>query len=288
MVTPEGPSQKESTYVIDAESGTEMARLINQERLLTRVMGGVFPEHFDLSHVSHILDIGCGPGGWVLDVAFENPKINVVGIDISQQMIEYARAHAEVQGMNNASFQVMNALESLAFDDNSFDVVNARYIQAFMMKTSWAPLMKEIMRILRPGGRVLLTDGEWSISNSPAFEKMGAMLTHVGTLTGRSFSPDGRHIGITPMLGRFLRDAGFVDIQRKAHVLDFSAGAEDYGNTYQDLMAGLKLLEPFLVLAKVTTEEEFEELYQQALAELMLDSFCGVGYMLTVWGKKPA
>jgi len=288
MVTPEGPSHKESTYVIDAESGTEMARLINQERLLTRVMGGVFPEHFDLSHVSHILDIGCGPGGWVLDVAFENAKINVVGIDISQQMVEYARAHAEAQGMNNASFQVMNALESLAFDDNSFDVVNARYIQAFMMKTSWAPLMKEIMRILRPGGRVLLTDGEWSISNSPAFEKMGAMLTHVGTLTGRSFSPDGRHIGITPMLGRFLRDAGFVDIQRKAHVLDFSAGAEDYGNTYQDLMAGLKLLEPFLVLAKVTTEEEFEELYQQALAELMLDSFCGVGYMLTVWGKKPA
>jgi len=288
MVTPEGPSQKESTYVIDAESGTEMARLINQERLLTRVMGGVFPEHFDLSHVSHILDIGCGPGGWVLDVAFENAKINVVGIDISQQMVEYARAHAEAQGMNNASFQVMNALESLAFDDNSFDVVNARYIQAFMMKTSWAPLMKEIMRILRPGGRVVLTDGEWSISNSPAFEKMGAMLTHVGTLTGRSFSPDGRHIGITPMLGRFLRDAGFVDIQRKAHVLDFSAGAEDYGNTYQDLMAGLKLLEPFLVLAKVTTEEEFEELYQQALAELMLDSFCAVGYLLTVWGKKPA
>ena len=288
MVTPEGPSHKESTYVIDAESGTEMARLINQERLLTRVMGGVFPEHFDLSHVSHILDIGCGPGGWVLDVAFENAKINVVGIDISQQMVEYARAHAEVQGMNNASFQVMNALESLAFDDNSFDVVNARYIQAFMMKTSWAPLMKEIMRILRPGGRVVLTDGEWSISNSPAFEKMGAMLTHVGTLTGRSFSPDGRHIGITPMLGRFLRDAGFVDIQRKAHVLDFSAGAEDYGDTYQDLLAGLKLLEPFLVHAKVTTEEEFEELYQQALAELMLDSFCAVGYMLTVWGKKPA
>ena len=288
MGTPEGPSQKESTYVIDAESGTEMARLINQERLLTRVMGGVFPEHFELSHVSHILDIGCGPGGWVLDVAFENAKINVVGIDISQQMVEYARAHAEAQGMNNASFQVMNALEALAFDDNSFDVVNARYIHAFMMKTSWTPVMQEIMRILRPGGRVLLTDGEWSISNSPAFEKMGAMLTRVGTVTGRSFSPDGRHIGITPMLGRFLRDAGFVDIQRKAHVLDFSAGAEDYGNTYQDLMAGLKLLEPFLVLAKVTTEEEFEELYQQALAELMLDSFCGVGYMLTVWGKKPA
>jgi len=59
MVTPEGPSQKESTYVIDAESGTEMASLINQERLLTRVMGGVITEQFDLTHVSHYLVIGC-------------------------------------------------------------------------------------------------------------------------------------------------------------------------------------------------------------------------------------
>jgi hypothetical protein len=38
----------------------------------------------------------------------------------------------------------------------------------------------------------------------------------------------------------------------------------------------------------MTTAEEFDELYQQALMELMLDTFCGVGFMLTVWGKKPA
>lgn len=288
MLTSDDSSQKESTYVIDAESGTEMARLINQERLLTKVMGGVFPERFDLSHASHILDVGCGPGSWVLEVAFENPKIKVVGIDISRLMIEYARAHAEAQGMDNASFRVMNALEALEFADNSFDVVNARYINAFMLKTSWPLLMKEILRILRPGGTLLLTECEWSITNSLVFEKMGEMLTRVGTLTGRSFSPDGRHIGITPMLGRFLRDAGFVDMQKKAHVLEFSAGTEDYGDTYQDLMAGLKLLEPYLVLAKMTTAEEFDELYQQALTELMLNTFCGVGFMLTVWGKKPA
>jgi ubiquinone/menaquinone biosynthesis C-methylase UbiE len=288
MLTSDDSSQKESTYVIDAESGTEMARLINQERLLTKVMGGVFPERFDLSHASHILDIGCGPGSWVLEVAFENPKIKVVGIDISRLMIEYARAHAEAQGMDNASFRVMNALEALEFADNSFDVVNARYINAFMLKTSWPLLMKEILRILRPGGTLLLTEGEWSITNSLVFEKMGEMLTRVGTLTGRSFSPDGRHLGITPMLGRFLREAGFVDMQKKAHVLEFSAGTEDYGDTYQDLMAGLKLLEPYLVLAKMTTAEEFDELYQQALTELMLNTFCGVGFMLTVWGKKPA
>ena len=288
MANPDESSQQESTYVIDAESGAEMARLINQERLVTRIMGGVFPENLDLSHVSRILDIGCGPGGWVLDVAFEHPQKEVVGIDICQQMIEYARAHAQAQGLNNASFQVMNALEKLAFPDASFDLVNARFINPFMLKESWPALMKEVLRILRPGGTLLLTDAEWSISNSPAFEKLGEMLTRAAVVSGRSFSPDGRHVGITPMLGRFLRDAGFVDIQKKAHVNEFSAGTEEYGDTYQDLLIAFQLLEPFLVLTKMTTPEDYQALYQQALAEMMLDTFCAVGYFLTVWGKKPA
>jgi ubiquinone/menaquinone biosynthesis C-methylase UbiE len=287
MSNSDASSQQESTYVIDAESGAEMARLINQERLLTKVMGGVFPGSFDLSDASRILDIGCGPGGWVLDVAFEHPDIEVVGIDVSQQMIEYARAHARAQKMSNASFQVMNALRKLEFPDASFDVVNARYINAFMLKDSWPLLMKEILRILRPGGALLLTETEWSITNSPAFEKMGEMLTRVGIVTGRSFSPDGRHIGITPMLGRFLRGADFVDIQKKAHAIEFSAGTEEFGETYQDLMIGLKLLEPYLVMMKTTTPEDFETLYQQSLAEMMQDSFCAIGYSLTVWGSKP-
>lgn len=288
MANPDESSQQESTYVIDAESGAEMARLINQERLMTRIMGGVFPENLDLSHVSRILDIGCGPGGWVLDVAFEHPQKEVIGIDISQQMIEYARAHAQAQDLNNASFQVMNALEKLAFPDASFDLVNARFINPFMPKESWPALMKEVLRILRPGGTLLLTDTEWSISNSPAFEKLGEMLTRAAFVSGRSFSPNGRHVGITPMLGRFLRDAGFVDIQKKAHVNEFSVGTEEYGDTYQDLLIAFQLLEPFLVMTKVTTPEDYQALYQQVLAEMMLDTFCALGYSLTVWGKKPA
>jgi len=287
MSNSDSSSQQESTYVIDAESGAEMARLINQERLVTRIMGGVFPENLDLSNVSRILDIGCGPGGWVLDVAFEYPQKEVVGIDISQQMIEYARAHARAQGLDNVSFQGMNVLEKLAFPDASFDLVNARFINPFMLKESWPVLMKEVSRILRPGGTLLLTDTEWSISNSPAFETLGAIITRSAVISGRSFSPDGRHFCITPMLGRFLRDAGFVDIQKKAHALEFSAGTEEYGETYQDLMIAFQLVEPFLVMLKMTTPEDYQALYQQVLAEMMQDSFCAIGYFLTVWGSKP-
>src|SRR5258708_3157755 len=53
-------------YVIDAENAAEMARLLLQDQLLTRAMGGPLAEQVDMSQVHRVLDIGCGPGGWVL------------------------------------------------------------------------------------------------------------------------------------------------------------------------------------------------------------------------------
>ena len=57
------PPTNENTYILDAESATEMARLINQDRMLTEGMGGLFPERDDVSSMHDILDIACGPGG---------------------------------------------------------------------------------------------------------------------------------------------------------------------------------------------------------------------------------
>src|SRR5579859_5211735 len=94
--------QNDRTYFIDAENAAEMARLTNQDRLITKLMGGLFPEHLDPVHNIHdILDISCGPGGWVLDVAQAYPEKWVTGIDISTLMIEYARYQAYSQGLNN-------------------------------------------------------------------------------------------------------------------------------------------------------------------------------------------
>src|SRR6266478_487898 len=154
------PPKNENTYFIDIESGAEMARLMNQDRFLTTIMGGVLSEQADLSHVHDILDIACGPGGWVLDVAYAYPQINVVGIDISQGMIEYARAQAKVQLLDNASFINMDALKPLQFLDHSFDLVNTRLICPFMLTTAWPSLLQECMRITRPGGIARLT--EWN------------------------------------------------------------------------------------------------------------------------------
>lgn len=281
------PSQNENTYVLDAESATEMARLMHQDALVTQTMGGLFPERDDLANIHAILDIGCGPGAWVLDIAREYPEIEVTGIDISQTMVEYARAHVRARGFSNAKFKIMNALKPLDFPDNSFDLVNARTITAFMYPAAWSVLLQEVMRICRPGGIIRLTEGELPLTNSLAYETLNGMLSQAMFLAKRTFSPDGRNLGITPMLGRLLRDAGFQNIQEKIYVSEYVPGTDVYEGLYQDAQIGFPLVSPFLIQLGLTTPEEFERLHQQLLAEMLSDDFCAVGFLMTVWGHKP-
>jgi len=286
-MTTHDSSQGERTYTIDAESATEMARLVNHDLLLTQSMGGLFSERADLSNIHDILDIACGPGGWVLEVARTYPEISVTGIDISQTMVEYARAYAKARGLANAHFRVMDALKPLDFPSASFDLVNARALVGFMYPQAWPVLLQETLRICRPGGIVRLTEGEMPITNSPAFEKLSGLLLQALHLAKRNFSPDGRHLGITPMLGRLLHDAGFQNIQKKVHFFDFSAGTPAHEGFYQDFMVAFQLLLPFLSKMELITKEEFDQVYQQMLAEMLSNDFLSIAFVLTVWGEKP-
>ncbi len=282
------PPQRNNTYMIDPESGAEMARLIEQDRLLTEAMGGLFPPGMDLSRTHSILDLACGPGGWVQEVAFAHPEIKVTGIDISQKMIQYAASMARAQGLDNVSFQVMDATMPLAFPDNTFDFVNARYLVGFMSAAGWPRLVAECLRVTRPGGILRFTEcDDIGTTSSPAYETMKELIARAGQLSGRNLAPGGRNAGITPLLGRFLREAGCELIQRQAHVLDFSQGAKAAHSNYQNFIAGARLLQAFVVKMGVTTPQEWDALYERALTEMLADDFCGLWYFLSTWGQKP-
>jgi len=280
-------SQGDGTYFIEAENAAEMARLINQDRILTRCMGGLFPPQLDLTDIHDILDIACGPGGWAMDVAKAHPDKRVTAIDISQIMTEFARYQAREQELHNAHFVVMDALKSLAFPDNSFDFVNARFIAGFMPKAKWPTLIQECLRILRPGGFIRLTEFETTISNSYTSEKLGEMFARALQKADQSFSPTGWQFGITPMLGRLLRDAGCQNVQPMAHVIEWSAGTAEHLSQYQNAMVFLKLSQPFLVKMGVTTVKEAEVLYQRALEEMLESDYCALWYFFSTWGEKP-
>lgn len=272
-------------YFIDAESSTEMARLIEQDRYITNAMGGLFAERSDIASMHSILDLGCGPGQWARDLAFEYPKIQVTGIDISQTMVQYARAHAKVQGLDNVSYEVMDISGPLAFPDNSFDLVNARLI-AFLSPEKWTNLLRECMRIVRPGGVIRLTENE-VVTTNPATDTAFSLFYRAMTRAGQSFSTTGRVLGITSRLSQLLKKAGCTNIDYRAHALDFSAGTQIHSNFCEVAIIFLTLMQPFLVATGVTTQEEHQDLLQQMQLEMYSDDFSAVMFLLTAWGKKP-
>ncbi len=72
----EEPTGQENTYFLDAESDVETTQLLHMDRLITRAMGGVISEQprSVINSLHNVLDIACGPGGWVFDMAHPGPE----------------------------------------------------------------------------------------------------------------------------------------------------------------------------------------------------------------------
>src|SRR5204863_2086844 len=123
------PSESCNYYLL-GDSNAEMVQLIESDRYFTKSMGGFLPEQPEqiLSRLHDVLDIACGPGGWVLELAQAFPDMQVTGLDISQGMIDYATVLAQASGLDNTHFRVGSAIEPLDFPDASFDLVNSRQI----------------------------------------------------------------------------------------------------------------------------------------------------------------
>jgi ubiquinone/menaquinone biosynthesis C-methylase UbiE len=102
-----------------------------------------------------VLDIGTGTGVAALEVSKAVPSVGlVVGIDRSPAMIGLAREKSARAGLRTARFHVMNA-EDLRFPEEFFDVVISNCGIAI---ANFAGGMKEVLRVLRPGGVFAFND----------------------------------------------------------------------------------------------------------------------------------
>ncbi|MBA2287049.1 MAG: class I SAM-dependent methyltransferase [Ktedonobacteraceae bacterium] len=287
MATPDGASDA-NKYVIDIESGAETARLVEQDKLLTRAMGGLFPEQPDLPSGKRVLDVACGPGGWAIEVAFTySPQVEVVGIDLNQTMIEYARAVAWSRGLNNVTFTVMDAKQPLAFEEHSFDIVNARFIFSFMDQAAWPALLAECQRVLRPGGLIRLTEFDTVVSNSASWQRIQEYLYQAMARQRRTFSVDKRSVGVVHMLKKLLQDAGFDQVERRPFIIDSSYGADLHHISCKDAEVGFALVKPYLIKSGVAEETTYDATYQQMLIDMLGEDFISLGFGVTTWAIKP-
>lgn len=124
---------------------------------------------------SSVLEVGVGTG---LTLAGYPPDTRVVGIDLSADMLERARARAASMPRRDVTLQVMNA-ERMEFADNSFDCVTVPYVLS--VTPNPARLVHEIRRVCKPGGAILVVN---HFSGSPFWWVMERAVSSVADRVG--------------------------------------------------------------------------------------------------------
>jgi phosphatidylethanolamine/phosphatidyl-N-methylethanolamine N-methyltransferase len=99
-----------------------------------------------------ILEVGVGTG---ISLAAYSPDNCVVGVDISEEMLQRAKKRVSERALANVQLEKMDA-EHLSFPDNSFDAVVALYVVSTVPNPQAA--LDELARVAKPGGEIILAN----------------------------------------------------------------------------------------------------------------------------------
>jgi SAM-dependent methyltransferase len=173
-------------------------------------VGQLMLELSDPQPGERVLELACGPGGLGLAAAERvAPGGHVVLSDVVVEMTSVAAARAAALGLGNVSTRELD-LERIDQPDGSYDVVLCR--EGLMLVPDPARAAREILRILRPGGRVALA--VWGPRDRNPW--LGVMFDAVSAQVGAPIPPPGVpgpfSLGDAVVLAGLLDDAGLSDV----------------------------------------------------------------------------
>jgi len=174
----------------------------------------------------NILDVCTGLGEPAMSIAsIIAPLGHVIGVDLSVNMTEIARKSAAKRRLRNVEFVTMDA-EKLEFPANSFDVAISCF--GFQIVTDPEAAAREILRVLKPGGRAGFT--VWSTGDrTPALDVLiGPMMEHA-TPDEDGYLPTPYELGGPEELVNMLKAIGFINPAEVRKVGNWTASSvEEY------------------------------------------------------------
>jgi len=177
-----------------------------------------------------LLDVGCGPGSITRGLAERVAPGQVVGVDLSRETLEAARRDAATRGLTNLRYEE-GSVYQLPFPDASFDVAYAHQVLQHLRERGAA--LREMLRVVRPGGLVAVRDVDWGTA---AYWPRDPWIDRFIEVHHRTWYQNGGE----PQMGRQLRAlfnaAGVADLEVSAAVWCYATPAEtiEWGESYAD------------------------------------------------------
>jgi ubiquinone/menaquinone biosynthesis C-methylase UbiE len=120
-----------------------------------RGSGARLVDRLEITKGLKVLDLGCGDGTTALPAA--RLGADVLGVDIASNLVDAGNRRAKEDGLENLSFQQGDACDLAELDDQAFDLVVSIFGAMFAPKPF--DVAKEMVRVTRPGGRIVM--GNW-------------------------------------------------------------------------------------------------------------------------------
>jgi SAM-dependent methyltransferase len=172
-----------------------------------------------------VLELACGPGGGGLAAAARvMPGGEVVLSDVAEEMTAIAAERAAARGITNVRARVLD-LEDIDQPDAAYDVVLCR--EGLMFALDPARAVREIRRVLRPGGRVAVAVWGERARNPWLAVVFDAVSEQIGAPVPPPGIPGPFALDDTNHLRALFDDAGLVDVAITEHTTPLRAGSFD-------------------------------------------------------------
>jgi SAM-dependent methyltransferase len=188
-----------------------------------------------------VADFGCGPGMMSRMLAsMVGPSGSVTGIDLHEPQLEQARELCASEDLTNVTFVAADACNT-RIPRNHFDLVYCRFLLLHL--TDPAACLDEMWRVLKPGGILLVEDGDLASAGSVP----STALNSFADLFGRLAPIRGVDYSIENRLCKLVASAGFSDIGLKVHQPAHRAGLSGLLLKWSVAEAGPAFIEAGLV-----------------------------------------
>jgi ubiquinone/menaquinone biosynthesis C-methylase UbiE len=240
LVAPNGRRYlKEQPYVLPKDH-QETERIKFQHRMLYAHLHRHLFAPVPPATVRHLLDVGCGSGAWLTDVAALFPNATLTGLDSDAEQIALANTvrHPHCQFLQG------DVLAGLPFAEGTFEYTHMRCMILAIPAHSWPSVIGELVRVTTLGGWIELFDGgqgcEHVGPNMHQFVKWGEQV-----LAQRGFD-----VNVISHLSTMLRQAGAEHVREQQFTIPVGSWAGRTGELMEkDLLALFETFKTSLCIA---------------------------------------